>query len=145
MVTGAVCIDLTKAFDRVNDSIAYKWFESYLSNRCPVTACNNNQSDQATVFLGVPQSSILGLLLFTVYINDLPDVLEHCDIALLYGDDTAFISSKSISCIESKLNSDLDKISILLICNELTLTIIKSKFIITGYKADSVVNWVLLQ
>ena len=111
MVTGAVFIDLTKAFDTVNhsillsklnslgfldDSTAYNWFEWYLSNRCQVTACNNSQSDQAIVPIGVPQGSILGPLLFTVYINDLPDRLEFCDITL-YADDTVlFISSKSI-------------------------------------------------
>lgn len=71
MVTGAVFIDLTKAFDTVNhsillsklnslgvldDSTAYKWFEPYLSNRCQITACNNNsQLDQAIVPIGVPQ------------------------------------------------------------------------------------------
>ena len=83
MVTDAVFIELTKAFDTLNhslllsklnslsvldDSTARKWFESYLSNRCQVSACNNSQSDKA---------SSLSPLLFTVYINDLRDRLEH--------------------------------------------------------------------
>ena len=76
---------LRKAFDMVNQSLllsklnslsvldhstARKWFESYLSNRCQVSACNNNQSNKAIVSNGVQQGSSLGPLLFTVYIND---------------------------------------------------------------------------
>ena len=91
-LTGAIFIDLTKAFDTVNHSIllsklcglgvpnaspAYNWFESYLSNRWQVTVCNGTKSSPKTVQTGVPQGSILGPLLFTCYINDLPDYLDH--------------------------------------------------------------------
>ena len=104
----------------------------YLSNRCQVTACNNSQSDQAIVPIGVQQGSIPGPLLFTVYINDLPDRLDFFDITL-YADDTVlFIYSKSIYSIDSKLNSDLDKVSKWFISHQLTLNINKTKFIIIG-------------
>ena len=103
-----------------------------LSNRCQVTACNNSQSDQAIVPIGVQQGSIPGPLLFTVYINDLPDRLDFFDITL-YADDTVlFIYSKSIYSIDSKLNSDLDKVSKWFISHQLTLNINKTKFIIIG-------------
>ena len=146
-LTGAVYIDLTKAFVMVNHSIllsklcslgvlnaspAYNWLESYLSNRCQVTVCNGMMSSPETVQIGVPQGSILGPLLFTLYINDLLDYLEHCD-ATLYADDTVlFISDKSLHNIKSYMNSDLEKLNNWLKLNHLTLSISKSKFMIIG-------------
>ena len=146
-LTGAVFIDLTKAFDTVDHSIllsklcslgvpitspAYNWFESYLSNRCQVTVCNGAKSSSETVQIGVPQGSILGPLLFTLYINDLPDYLEHCDVTL-YADDTVlFISDKSLHNIKSYMNLDLEKLNNWLKLNHLTLSISKSKFMIIG-------------
>ena len=63
------------------------------------------KSSPETVQIGVPQGSILGPLLFTLYI-DLPDYLEHCDVTL-YADDTVlFISDKSLHNIKSYMNSD---------------------------------------
>ena len=67
-----------------------------------------------------------------IYINDLPDRLDFPDITL-YADDTVlFIYSKSIYSIDSKLNSDLDKVSKWFISHQLTLNINKTKFIIIG-------------
>ena len=147
MVTGAVFIDLTKAFDTVNhsilllklkclgvsaDSVTYKWFESYLCNRCQVTVYKNVQSDMDILPIGVPQGSILGPLLFTIYINDLPNYLNHCYVTL-YADDTVlYVSSKSVYTIESELNSDLNILNWWLTLNRLSLNISKSKFIIIG-------------
>ena len=102
----------------------------YLSNRCQVTACNNSQSDLAIAPIGVQQGSIPGPLLFTVYINDLPDRLDFLDITLCADDTVLFIYSKSIYSIDSKLNSDLDKVSKWFISHQLTLNINKTKFII---------------
>ena len=147
MVTGAVFIDLTKAFDTINhsillskliclgvpaNSVTYKWFESYLSNRCQVTVCNNAQSDKDTLLTGVPQGSILGMLLFTIYINDLPEHLKHCDVTLFVDDTVLYVSSKSIHFIQSALNADLDFLIRWLMLNQLSLNISKSKFIIIG-------------
>ena len=60
-----------------------------------MTVCNGTKSSTETVQIGVPQGYILGPLLCTCYINDLPDYLDHCDVTL-YADDTVlFISDKS--------------------------------------------------
>ena len=98
---GMVFLDLKKAFDTVNHRCllqkleAYgvnanelKWFEAYLYQRTQVTCVNGQLSDPEGVTCGVPQGSILGPLLFILYVNDLPNVAERCTIAL-YGDDTA--------------------------------------------------------
>ena len=122
-VTGAVFLDLTKAFDTVNHSIlsrklsrfgvddtAQNWFDSFLSNRNQVTCCGRAQSDPDIVSVGVAQGSILGPLLFIIYMNDLPNVLESCSVTL-YADDTVlYFSSKLISEIETKMNSDLRQV-----------------------------------
>ena len=78
-------LDLTKAFDTVNHKIvlgvvdaASDWRSSVLENRSQVTCCNNAMSNQEPVSIEVVQGSILGPL----YMNDLPDVLEHCSVTL---------------------------------------------------------------
>ena len=115
--------------------------KSPTAQRCQVT--NGTKSGSETVQIGVPQGSILGPLLFTLYINDLPDYLEHCDVTL-YADDTVlFISDKSLHNIKSYMNLDLEKLNNWLKLNHLTLSISKSKFMIIGSsqrlnKSDSI-------
>lgn len=142
-VTGVVFLDLTKAFDTLNhsillrkldaigvDNIACDWFKSFLHNRSQVTVFNDTQSDKENISIGVAQGSILGPLLFIVYINDLPNQLEHCKISM-YADDTVlFFSSKSTFDIESKLNSDIINVGNWLKRNQISLNISKSKFML---------------
>ena len=100
LTTGAVFLDLSKAFDTVNHSRLFdklqstgfssdtvKWFQSYLTNRKQVTAIVNQTSSSKPVPVGVPQGSVLGPLLFLIYVNDLPLHVSHCEMSL-YADDT---------------------------------------------------------
>ena len=84
-----------------------KWFASYLESWYQVISVENCQSTQQKVPVGVPQGSILGPLLFLLYVNDLPNSLEHC-LVVMYADDTAiYFSANCCQNIEYHLNADL--------------------------------------
>ena len=87
-------------------------------------------SNQEPVSIGVAQGSILGPLLFVIYMNELPDVLEQCSVTL-YADNTVLsFNSRPIAKIELKLNSDLNSVKNWMQTNQLTLKIKKSKFML---------------
>ena len=144
-VTGAVFLDLKKAFDTVNhrilllklqslgvDVLSIPWFKSYLENRGFQTSVGNSISSKKTMNIGVPQGSVLGPLLFLVYVNDLADVLKNCQ-ASLFADDTAiYCSSQTAIDLEAKLNEDLNHVKDWLNKHRLTLNIKKSKLMLIG-------------
>ena len=66
-----------------------KWYTSYLSNRKFFISMENANSDKASLTCGVPQGSILGPLLFLIYINDIPQASES--VLLLYADDICLV------------------------------------------------------
>ena len=100
MLTGMILVDLQKTFDTLDDRIllenmkyfdfptsVIKWFESYHSDRKFLDCIDRVFSEAATLKYGVPQGSILGLLLFLLYVNDLPQSLSDAG-SYLYADDT---------------------------------------------------------
>ncbi len=144
-VTGAIFLDLSKAFDTVNHSILFSklskagfndatvtWFNSYLYQRTQVTRVDNATSSAKYVSVGVPQGSVLGPLLFILYVNDLPSYIKKCKVTM-YADDTVlYFSSSTLSELEENLNADLKILCRYLNDNLLTLNAEKSKFIIFG-------------
>ena len=147
-LTGAAFLDITKAFDTVSHDIlicklvgvgvshtSVNWFKSYLSNRMQVTVVNESQSTLEPLNVGVPQGSILGPLLFLVYVNDITKACVKCNFTL-YADDTVlFYSAKSALELQSSLNLDLFYLSNWLTRNRLTLNPSKCKFITFGSPA----------
>ena len=130
----SIFCDLTKAFDCVNHQILldklysygirgtpHKWFHSYLTDRLQYTSISKFsthnsphnilltevKSDLSSIICGVPQGSILGPLLFNLYVNDLPQIDNISSYYLLYADDTNIIFSTNDS---SSLNKKMDTV-----------------------------------
>ena len=139
LYTGIVLIDLQKAFDTVDHNIlalklnalgldrsAVAWFESYLSDRQQFVNVQGTKSAYGEVTCGVPQGSILGPLLFTIYVNDMSSAVT-CDL-LLYADDSALVvSGKDPGQIEHTLSRELESISLWLAQNKLSLHLGKTE------------------
>ena len=111
-------------------STAFRWFESYLSDRTQRTVFNDSVSSPVENDLGVPQGSVLGPLLFIMYINDMRRVLRFCDINLFADDTVLFIAAKNLKEAVSHLNEDLRSLSRWLKYKQLKLNIDKTKFMI---------------
>ena len=113
-------------------SIELKWLESYLSNREQKGSINEQLLSKKTITCGVPQGSILGPLLFLLYINDLPECLRSTT-PCMYADDTQiFSSSYDANELVIKLNSDLTHVRSWLIENKLRMHPSKSKLMFIG-------------
>ena len=111
---------------------AYDWFESYLNNRTQKCVVNGLLSKLCSLGCGVPQGTILGPLLFFIYINDLPNCLSFCQ-PRMYADDTHITyASAYLHSMQSSLNRDLSNIHKWLLCNKLTLNSTKTEFMLIG-------------
>ena len=131
-LTGAVFIDLRKAFDSVDHEllisklesyglrdIELDWFRNYLTDRKQLVSFGKEISDPCLITSGVPQGSILGPLLFVLFVNDLPIVLERCQI-LMYADDTViYFTASNAQETRSTLTSELAKVNDWLLDNSL--------------------------
>ena len=83
-----------------------KWFKNYVSDRKQRTYVNGVMSDEREVNYGVPQGSVLGPILFILYINDLKQFIgQHCEIRMFVDDTMLYVTEKSMDRMEQKLNS----------------------------------------
>ena len=121
--TGVVYVDLSKAFDTIGHSVLMqklpnygvkdkelKLFNGYLFNRKNYVCVDRNISSPEPVYCAVPQGSILGSLLFIIFINDLSDNIEYASV-IMYADDTLlYVSHESKEKIENDLNQDMQNL-----------------------------------
>ena len=134
---------LLKAFDTIDhkiilgkmsylgvDQAAIKCFSSYLSGRTQRCSVNGKLSTARTLSCGVPQGSILGPLLFLIYINDLSNSLRDA-VPRMFADDTNLtLSAKTLTELKLALTSDLNNLSCRLKANRLSLNVAKTELMI---------------
>lgn len=143
-IVGVIFLDLKRAFetvdrDRLLDKLyqygmrdmVLEWLRSYLSNRTQQVRFNNQWSKQITTKYGVPQGSVLGPLLFTIYINDIVQICPENSSIKMFADDTIiYVRGNGSEEVEEKLNTVLPIVENWMNVNKLKMNAAKTKFMI---------------
>jgi len=123
-ITVGIYLDLKKASDSVNHSIllqkmaiyggrgtVLKWFESYLSNRKQYTVLPDYESGLHSITCGVPQGSVLGPLLFSIYVNNIQNAMSNAKIKLFADDTNLFFHNCDPAQLFARANTCLPQLS----------------------------------
>ena len=156
----AIYLDLSKAFDTIDHSIlihklkyygvqgtTLNWFTSYLTNRQQYVQVNDEVSSLKTISTGVPQGSILGPLLFIIYMNDIAKVTDKFHFTL-YADDTSLseplctftVNTGNRKALSDAINTELQLIYDWLSLNKLSLNVKKTKMMIFHTRQRNIQN-----
>jgi hypothetical protein len=140
LLCGIILLDLRKAFDLVNHEVlleklqvyrcspsVVRWFSSYLEERKQATAFKGTVSENKCVSVGVPQGSILGPLMFILFMNDLPLAASGSNLDM-YADDTTMTATGTITTeVQQKLNSQLLPVHDWCVANRMVINTDKTK------------------
>ena len=139
--TLCIFIDFRKAFDTICHTKLVKKLNqlkinghalallaNYLQHRKHHTSLNNTKSDPMNITYGVPQGSVLGPILFTLFINDITSVVHNSEICLFADDMALLCSDKNILQAEYKIQADLDRVHERTKRNTLTINVKKTQY-----------------
>ena len=139
----AVYCDLSRAFDTINHEIllrklqyygirghALKWFLSYLTKRKQYVNYNGQNSEVKSINIGVPQGSVLGPLLFIIYVNDLPDCLTNTGSILFADDTTIYGHNMNIDDLFNVMTFELQSLMDWFNANKLSLNLTKTYYML---------------
>ena len=139
----SIYVDFTKAFDTVNHNFLLQklnfygirgvindWFQDYLNNRTQSTRYNNHISNPQCIKYGVPQGSVLGPILFLIYINDLPNIFTKLKTILFADDSSLYLSGTETTTMINSANEDLQVFHKWCITNRLTVNLDKTFYML---------------
>jgi len=148
-----IFLDLQKAFDTVNHEIllykldnygirgvVYQWFKSYLSQRRQFTSVAGVCSKIDYISTGVPQGSVLGPLLFLLYVNDIYNAVSEGKLKLFADDTNIFFYNKNLADLYNKANVSLSELSKWFTANRLSLNIDKTCYSVFGILKNDLQN-----
>ncbi len=146
-LVGSVMVDLSKAFDTISHPILHRklegygvrageleWFDNYLVGRKQRVCIAAVQSAWSDIRRGVPQGSILGPLLFTLYVNDLPWAVMQGKVKQYADDTTMYCASDSSNDLSNSLNEDLPGVASWVERNGLKLNEAKTQMLLLSRK-----------
>ena len=149
MIVGAIFVDFKKTFDSISHNILslklqaiglsgnlHEWLMDYLKDRFQHTVVTGHPSNLDEVKYGVPQGSLLGPRLYTIYVNDLPNAITSGDVFMYADDTTLYCVGKNFDQVCSQLNNILEQLLLWSTTNKLCIHPVKSEVMIlskTGF------------
>ncbi len=128
MVTWPCWVDMEWPYGIRDTALA--WFKSYLCNRRQLVSINGFSSSLKDITCGVPQGSVLGPLLFLIYINDLPNATSVLSFFLFADDTNIYLEAEDLNSLTRTIDKELSKVKSWLNCSKSALNIDKTNFVL---------------